>query len=350
MKAALLTDVRTIEVRELPDLTPADDGLVLQVEACGVCGSDLRRWREGPPPGAAVIQPGHEIAGVVIASGAHAPRFTVGDRLALAPDIHCGRCYYCRRNLFNLCDHLRHLGITPGYAGGLAEQMLLTGEVLTRGIVHPIPAGMSCALAALAEPCASVLAAHDRIGTGPGDTVVVIGAGPIGALLVDVARARGATVYVVQRSARRRELIRQFGPVAVIDAAQEDPVDRVRDLTDGLGADVAICANPSAATQAQAVHMVRKRGKVVLFGGLPRSHPLTTLDGNRIHYGEIEVSGSFSYQPEHHAAALAMLAGGEIAGGALITHSFPLRAAADAYRIADSGEALKVMVMPQLPG
>ena len=346
MKAAVLVGVRQIELHAMPDLVAPVDGLVLKVAACGVCGSDLRRWREGPPPGIASIQPGHEIAGMVVAAGPHMSRFAVGDRLAVAPDIHCGRCYYCQRGLYNLCDYLRHLGITPGYPGGFAEQMVLTGEVLAHGVVHRIPDGMEYAVAALAEPCASVLAAHERIGAGPGDTVVVIGAGPIGCLLVAVARARGATVFVVQRSARRRELIRPFGPEVVVDSSQEDPVDRVRDLTDGLGVDVAICANPSAATQAQAVRMVRKRGRIVLFGGLPRSHPLTTLDGNRIHYGEIEVVGAFSYQPDHHAAALDLLASGAIPTGRLITHSLPLDAVAEAYRVADSGEALKVMVTP----
>lgn len=346
MRAAFLTGTRHIEVREVAAPSTPDDGLVLKVEACGVCGSDLRRWREGLPPGVDALQPGHEVAGIVVAIGPRTTRFAVGDRLAVAPDIHCGRCYYCRRGLVNLCDHLRHLGITPGYPGGLAEQMVLSGEVLARGIVHQMPDAMDFPAGALAEPCSSVLAAHEKIGTGEGDTVAIIGAGPIGCLLVATARVRGATVYVVQRSTRRRSLISQFGATAIVDASQEDPVDRLHDLTAGLGVDIVICANPSAATQAQAVHMVRKGGKVVLFGGLPRAHPLTTLDGNRIHYGEIEVVGAFSYQPRHHAQALELLASGVIPIGKVITHTFPLTAVAEAYAHANDGEALKVIVEP----
>lgn len=344
MLAAYQTGKRTFELREAPDPEPGEHGLVLDVKACGVCGSDLRRWREGLPHVEGGFVPGHEIAGMVSAAGRAVTAYCEGDRLAVAPDIHCGRCYYCRRGLFNLCDHLRHLGITPGYPGGFAEKLLLSHEVLTRGIVHRIPDGLSYRVAALAEPCSSVLASHEKTQTGLDDTVVVIGAGPIGCLLLAVAKARGAVVYVAQRSARRRELIRQFGPDAVIDSSQEDPIDRVRDLTGGLGADIVICANPEAATQAQAVHMVRKGGKVVLFGGLPKAHPLTTLDGNRIHYGEIEVIGAFSYHPTAHALALELLARAVIPSERLITHSFPLTAIDQAFAMAESGESLKVMV------
>jgi L-iditol 2-dehydrogenase len=346
MIAAYQTGARAFELRETPDPEPPVDGLVVDVEACGVCGSDLRRWREGLPINVESLVPGHEIAGVVSAAGRQVAGWRPGDRVAIAPDIHCGRCYYCRRGKFNLCDHLRHLGITPGYPGGFAEKLRLNADVLNHGIVHRIPDSLALPIAALAEPCASVLASHEKTNTGLNDVVVVIGAGPIGCLLVAVAKARGAIVFVAQRSARRRELIKQFGPEAVIDASAEDPVARVRDLTGGLGADIAICANPVASTQAQAVQMVRKGGKVVLFGGLPRAHPLTTLDGNRIHYGEVEVIGAFSYHPTHHDQALDLLARGVIPAQQLITHTFPLAEIDQAFAVADSGEGLKVVVEP----
>jgi L-iditol 2-dehydrogenase len=351
MKAVFLVGVRTFELREIPEPVPSEDGLVLKVEACGVCGSDLRRWREGPPAGADDIVPGHEIGGTVIAAGrassdSPAPRFAVGDRLAVAPDIHCGQCYYCRRGLYNLCDELHFLGINSGYPGGLAEQMVLTGEVLTLGVVHRMPAGMSSIEAALAEPCSSVLAAHDKAGTSIDDTVAVIGAGPIGCLHIAIARARGARVIVSEPSPTRQEMARQFGPEAVIDPGEEDLGERVRALTGGLGADIVICANPVAATQAEAVQIVRKGGRVVLFGGLPKAHAMTTLDGNRIHYGEIEVVGAFSYHPSYHERALDAIRRGLVPVDRLVTHTLPLEEVDQAFQIADSGEGLKVMVTP----
>ena len=346
MKAAFLVGPRTFELREIPEPVPPANGLVLKVEACGVCGSDLRRWREGPPAGADDIVPGHEIGGTVIAAGSEGPRFAVGDRLAVAPDIHCGQCYYCRRGLYNLCDELHFLGINSGYPGGFAEQMVLTEEVLTLGVVHRMPAGMTSIEAALAEPCSSVLAAHDKAGTSIDDVVVVIGAGPIGCLHIALAQARGARVIVSQRSAARQQMARRFGPEAVIDPREEDLGERVRALTGGLGADIVICANPVAATQAEAVQIVRKGGRVILFGGLPKADPMTTLDGNRIHYGEIEVVGAFSYHPSYHERALDAIRRGLVPVEQMVTHMLPLEEVARAFEIADSGQGLKVMVTP----
>jgi L-iditol 2-dehydrogenase len=352
MKAALLTDKQTYEVMDVPDPDVPRDGVVLRVEACGVCGSDVRRWREGPPtgegslPGIPGIIAGHEAAGIVIGVGKDVRDFVVGDRLAIAPDIHCGKCFYCRRGLYNLCDSLHFLGITPGYPGGFAEKLQLTAEVLELGIVHKIPDGLSSRDAALAEPASSVLASHADAGTDLDDTVVVIGAGPIGCLHIAVAKARGARVIVSQRSETRRELAKRFTPDVVIDPTQEDFVDKVRTLTGGRGAEMVVCANPVAETQTEAVLAARKGGRVVLFGGLPKSDPMTTLDGNRIHYGEIEVVGAFSYHPTMHALALDALERGLIPTESLITHTFTLDEIDEAFEVASSGLGLKVLIQP----
>lgn len=344
MKAAFLIGPQQLELRDVPAPTCPADGLVLAVEACGVCGSDLRRWRQGSSHGQVDIVPGHEIAGIVVEVGPHVQGYAVGDRLAVAPDIHCGRCYYCRRGMYNLCDELHFLGVTAGYPGGFAERVLLTHEVLVNGIVHHMPPELSCIEGALAEPCSSVLAAHHKAGASLDDTVLVIGAGPIGCLHIVVARARGARVIVSQTSAPRRELARRFGPQAVIDPRSEDLCERVLALTGGLGADIVICANPVAETQAQAVQVVRKGGRVVLFGGLPKANPMTTLDGNRIHYGEIEVVGGFSYHPRFHRLALDMMQRGLLSADLVVTHTFPLDDIHAAFEIAASGQGLKVMV------
>jgi L-iditol 2-dehydrogenase len=346
MKAAVLAGVGKLEIRELPDPVAPADGLVLSVEACGVCGSDLRRWREGPSPGDVPVVPGHEVAGVVVEVGSQVDGYAVGDHLAIAPDIHCGKCYYCRRGMVNLCDDIRMIGITPGYPGGFAERIALSHEILTNGIVHRMPDGMAFREGALAEPCSSVLASHKRAGTGLGDTVLVIGAGPIGCLHIVVSKARGARVVVSQRSPDRRHLAERFHPDAVVDPLAEDVVARVGQLTEGRGADVAVCANAVAATQALAVECVRKAGRVILFGGLPRSSPMTSLNANRIHYGEIEVVGAFSYQATIHELALDVIADGLIPADLLITHTFPLDRIGEAFEIAASRGGLKVMVTP----
>jgi L-iditol 2-dehydrogenase len=338
-----LVGPRELEIREVPAPVAPDDGLVLQVKACGVCGSDIRRWREGPAPGS-VITPGHEVAGIVVEVGSRVTQYAPGDLLAVAPDVHCGRCHYCRQGTYNLCDDLRFVGITPGYGGGFAEKLLLSHEILTHGIVHPMPDALSFVDAALAEPCSSVLATHDKAGTSLDDVVVVIGAGPTGCLHAVVSQARGARVIVSQRSSTRREMARRFHPEAVVDPATEDLEAVVRELTGGLGATVVVCANPVAATQAQAVEIVRKGGRVVLFGGLPKADPMTMLDSNRIHYGEIEVVGAFSYHPSMHQLALELLARKVIPADLLVTHTYPLDQVAEAFETAASSKGLKVVV------
>ncbi len=352
MRAAFLVGQREYEVREIPTPTAPDDGVVLAVEACGVCGSDLRRWREGPPEGqgslagVSGIIAGHEVAGTIVEVGSQVMEYRVGDHLAVAPDIHCGSCYYCRRGLYNLCDDLHFLGISPGYPGGFAERLVLTREVLTLGIVHHIPQGLSSLHAALAEPMSSVLACHDKAGTDLDDTVAVMGAGPIGCLHAVIAKRRGARVIISQRSEARLALARRFDPDVAIGLTGEAFVARVRELTGGRGADLVIVANGVASAQADAVQAVRKGGRVVLFGGLPKAAPMATFDANRIHYGDIELVGAFSYHPTMHALALDVLSRGLIPVDTLITHIYALDDIATAFEVASSGEGLKVVITP----
>lgn len=346
MKAACLVAPQTIEVRGLPEPVCPPDGLVLALRACGVCGSDVRRWREGPPPGVTHLIQGHELAGVVVEVGPQVTRFRVGDRLAVAPDIHCGVCWSCRRGLFNLCPALKLLGITPGLDGGFAERVVLDDTLLRNGIVHPMPDGLSWHEGALAETLSSVLASHEKCGTSLSETVVVLGAGPIGCLHIVVAKARGAAAVVAEPNALRRFGAEKFGPDATLDPSQQDVVAEVKRLTGGLGADVVICANPVASTQTQAVEIARRGGRIVLFGGLPKADPMVRLNANLIHYGEQVLMGAFSYHPRFHEQALEVLRRKVVRAELFVTHTRPLSRIAEAFAIAASGEALKVVVEP----
>jgi len=346
MIAAHLIAPQTIELRDVPPPACPADGLVLEMRACGICGSDLRRWREGPPSGTPHLIQGHELAGVVIEAGPRVTRFKLGDRLAVAPDIHCGVCWYCRRGLFNLCPELKLLGITPGLDGGFAERVVLDDTLLRNGIVHPMPDGLSWHEGALAETLSSVLASHEKCGTSLGETVVVLGAGPIGCLHVVIAKARGAAVVVAEPNPLRRSGAEKFGPDATLDPSQQDVVAEVKRLTGGLGADVVICANPVASTQTQAVEMARRGGRIVLFGGLPKADPMVRLNANLIHYGEQVLMGAFSYHPRFHEQALEVLRRKVVRAEHFVTHTRPLSRIAEAFAIAASGEALKVMVEP----
>jgi len=344
MKAAFLTSPGTLELRDVPEPEVPDDGIVIEVKACGICGSDIRRWKEGPPTGSKEVIPGHEAAGVIIEAGHNCTGFETDDLIAIAPDIHCGDCYYCRKELYNLCDNLKFLGVTPGFPGGFAERMALTGEILTNGIINKMPEGLSFEHAAVSELCCSVLATHEKAGTNERDTVVVIGAGPAGCLHVSVAKHQGARVCVLEISETKRRMVKKFKPDLVLDPSSENIVGRIKEFTGGVGADIIICANPVAQTQKLGVEMVRKGGKVVLFGGLPKANPMTTLDSNLIHYGEIQVVGAFSYHPRFHKLALSLLAEVKLPAESLITHTFELEKINKAYETAARGEALKIII------
>jgi L-iditol 2-dehydrogenase len=344
MKAAYLQDVMKFDIREIPDPVCPSDGIVLKVRSCGVCGSDLRRWREGPHDNSVDLIPGHEISGEIVEVGKDVDGYSINERLAVAPDVHCGRCYYCKHGLYNLCDHLSLIGITPGYNGGFAEYIVLSGEILHNGIVHKIPSPLTHPQASLAEPASSVLAAHQQVQTSLGDSVLIMGGGPIGCLHMVIAKARGARVFLSEPNESRRQRAQTFQPEDIVNPSQQDVVEWIKEKTGGLGVDIAICANPIAETQKQAVEAVRKRGRVVLFGGLPKNDPMTVLNANLIHYGEVQIVGAFSYHPVFHQMALNLIARGIIPADKLITHFFTLDQINTAFQTAAGGDALKVII------
>jgi len=343
MRAALFEKPGSIVVREGEDPRCGPDGMVVRVLACGICGSDVRNFRAGLRGGMLPQIMGHEIAGTVEEVGSGSRRFRPGDLVAVAPDVSCGDCHYCRLGLVNLCTSHRMIG--THWPGGFAQFRAIPAEAMARGIIHPIPSGVPRAHAALAEPLASVVACQEAVGIGPGMAVAVFGDGPAGCLHLQWARSRGAS-SVLLAGRRRLGLAATLGPDRLIDLRVEDPVAAIRDATDGLGADVAIVATPAAETQQSGVACVRRRGTVVLFGGLPRNDPFTRLDANAIHYGELRIVGSFSYPSAAHAEALRAIAERRITPEAYLSRTVGLEGSVEASGASERGEVLKVVVDP----
>lgn len=346
MKAAVFESPGKFVVKDMP-LRPCGPGdIVIKIHACGVCGSDVRTYRVGLRKNDQNLTSqilGHEFTGVVTEVGKDVVRYRVGDRIAVAPDVCCGHCWYCQRGLVNICDHHRMIGVD--WPGGFAEYAHLPEEVLRLGMVHHIPEGVSLDDAVMAEPSSSVIASQEYGNVGLGDTVLVIGDGPIGCLHIEVARARGASRVFMSGMLRLKEA-EAFGPDLLLDAGKEDVVARVREATGGLGVDFVVCANPVAATQEEAVRAVRKRGRVILFGGLPKDKPMTTLDSNLIHYGEITVVGAFSYPASIHQKALTIIRDGFITPKKYMTLTLPLEDTQNGFEAAIAGKALKVVIKP----
>jgi L-iditol 2-dehydrogenase len=343
VKAAIFEGIENIKVREIDKPLCKDNGMLIKVEACGICGSDIRNYHTGLREGITKQIMGHEIAGIVESVCLSVDRFKKDDRIAIAPDVHCGQCYYCQRGLVNLC--LDHKMIGTHWQGGFAQYLYLPDVVLKRGIVRHLPERISFGEATIAEPASSVLAAQENANIGLGNTVLIIGDGPIGCLHIEIARARGAS-RIILAGLDKLKLAAQFEPDYLIDAASQNTVKEVLNITGGLGADIAIIANPVSKTQEQGIESVRKRGRVVLFGGLPGNNPNTVLNSNLIHYNELSITGAFSYTPIHHEQALQLINKGKICARKYISRTVSLDQIADGIEAVEKGEALKVIVNP----
>jgi L-iditol 2-dehydrogenase len=343
MRAAVFERPGEMPVKDVP-LHPCGPGdLIIKVYACGICGGDIRNFSTGLRYGIVSQVMGHEFTGTVVEVGAEVSCFKVGDRVALAPDVSCGSCWYCRQGLVNLCEHHRMIG--THWPGGFAEFVHLPAEILAHGFVHHLPESVSLTDGCLSEPASSVIAAQERIGLGKNSSILILGDGPIGCLHIEVARANGATqVFISGRS--RLAVAEQFGPDMMLNYEKDDVVSAVRDMTEGRGVDFAICANASVESQQIAVEAVRKRGKVVLFGGVPKNDPMTSLNSNMIHYNEIEIIGTFSYLQRHHLASLEAIRKGTIHPNAYFTKTVGLEDIMDGFAAAKNREALKVLVKP----
>lgn len=345
MKAAVFQDIERIVLEERPIPACPEDGLLVKVHACGICGSDVRNYHNGLKDGVKNQIMGHEIAGEVIEAGAKVSHFSAGDRVALAPDVSCGHCWYCKRGLVNLCQSHRMLG--THFPGGYAQYLALPADVLNHGFVERIPEGMPYEEAAFAETCAAVLACQKRNDVGMGQTVVIIGDGPVGCIHCEVAKARGAQ-KVIMIGRDKLELAASFSPDVLLDGARsaEELIEAVRAETDGVGADIVICAVPTVVVQEEALEMVRKRGTVVIYGGAPKNRQISSLNSNLIHYGEITVTGAFSYPATGLSDALAALHARQIHAEKYLGARVSLANVPEGMNMVSTGQALKVMIDP----
>jgi L-iditol 2-dehydrogenase len=336
-------DVRFEDAPE-PEAGPGE--IKIRVRNCSTCGTDVKISKFGHhhihPPRVM----GHEIAGEIVRVGAGVDGWSAGDRVQVIAAIPCGECADCVRGRMTVCPNQVSMGYH--FEGGFAQFMVVPAEVLKVDGLNRIPDGVSFAEASVAEPLACALNAQNLARVGAGDDVVVIGSGPIGCLHVRLARARGAArVFLVELSRQRLEMAADLvKPDAAICAGETDPVEEIRKLTDGRGADVIITAAASGRAQEQAIQMAARQGRISFFGGLPKDDPTITCDSNLVHYRELMIVGANGSSPAHNAAALALVASGAVPVADLITHRLPLDSAIDAFGIVARGEAIKVTIEP----
>lgn len=335
-----------VRLEDAPEPQVAAGEVKIRVRACSMCGTDVKISTSGHQR---IVPPrvmGHEIAGEVVEVGEGVDGWAAGDRVQAIAAIPCGTCDWCAAGLQTICPNQVSMGYD--YDGGFAPYMIVPPTVLAVDGLNRVPDGVSYAEASVAEPFACAINAQEIVDVHDGDTVVVVGSGPIGCLHVRLARARGAAaVYLVELSRERLDLAAAVvRPDAAICGAEEDAVEAVLALTGGRGVDVVITAAASGAAQEQALRMVAPRGRISFFGGLPKDRPTITLDSNLVHYKELTIVGANGSSPEHNRKALAMIADGSVPVADLITHRLPLEDVVEGIDVVRSGAGIKVTIEP----
>jgi len=345
MKAAVLEGVDEIHLREVDIPECTEDTILVRVDACAVCGTDVKALRYGHSMMKLPVILGHELAGTIVEVGPEVDGYYVSERVTVAPAVPCGSCLYCRRGHSTVCENILDIGST--WDGGFAEYLLVPPAAVRNGCINKLPDGLSCAAAALTEPLACCLNAQERLQVGPGDTVLIIGCGPIGCLNAMLARALGAgRVYMADIAADRISLAEAADADGYFNSSESDLEAGIMGVTDHRGADVVIVACASAAAQEQALPLVAPRGRLNYFGGLPRGSGAIAFDSNRVHYQELSLIGNHGSTPLQNYKALSLIASGRVDTERVITHVFPLDEIEDALETARKKQGLKVLVKP----
>ena len=336
MKAALFEKTGTLRIIN-KDLRRLGEGEVLvRVDACGICGTDLHildgRSRSTPP-----VVLGHEYAGIV-EDAARGSSVQAGTRVAVDPNISCGTCFYCRRGLVHLCSNLRALGVDID--GGMAEYSIVPVRQL-----HQLPKDLSPDEGALIEPVSCIVHGLDRANVRPGDSVIIIGGGAAGLLMLQlVVRAGAAMTLVIEPRSQKRDLAKRLGANFVMDPA-DDIVARVRELTQ-VGADVVIECVGRPETMRMSLDLARRGGTVEFFGVCPIGATID-IEPNAIYAKELTIVGSY-VNPHTFTRAAALLRAKAVKASDLEIRHFPLDGVHEAFSTLREGMTLKSIIQPGL--
>jgi len=342
MKAALLHGIRDLDVRDIdvPEVGPGE--VLARVRVATTCGTDVKIFQRGYVSGVIKIPTvfGHEWAGDIVEVGDGIPWLKKGMRIRAGNSAPCLRCKMCQKEKYTLCENMTWLW------GAYAEYIKIPAPIVTLN-TQEIPPHITHEEAAITEPLACCLHGIEKCKIDIGDSIVIIGDGPIGLLHLQLARLRGATrIIVCGHHDNRLVVARQLGADVTVNEKREDPLKKVRLLTDGYGADVVVEAVGLPATWEQALMMVRKGGVVLEFGGCPPGTEIR-VSTELLHYGEVTLLGSFHTTPSHFQRALSLIASGTIKVRPLITREMRLDEIKRVFEILTTSKSdLKIAILP----
>ena len=335
MKVAMWYNNRDIRIEDLPRPEPGPGEMLVKVEACGICGSDIVEWYRLPR--APLVQ-GHEVAGEVVAVSADVTRYSCGDRVAIAPKMSCGECGYCRSGHHPQCTEVKER-----LPGGFAEYVLVP-EIFVRKGTFRLPEDLSCEESTFMEPLACVVRAQRLAGITEGQTVFIVGCGMSGLLHVKLAKQRNATVVTSDVSAAKLRLAMTNGADAVIDAGKESGPDHFERA--GKKADVIILCTSSISAIEQAWQCLDKGGTIVFYT-VPAPEKDAPVPLNELWTREVRILTSYYCGPDDLVEAQGLLAAGRIQVNDMITHRFPLAETGKGFSLVLAGqEAVKVIINP----
>ncbi len=348
MRAAVYTGSSTVRVQEVPTPVPGPGELLVRVEACGICHTDLKKIQHNLLPGPRIF--GHETAGVVVATGEDVSCFAPGDRVVVFHHVPCLDCFYCRRKLYAQCATYKKVGVTAGYepsGGGFAEYVRVMSWIVPRG-VERIPEGVPFERACFVEPVNTCLKAVRMLAPQPEETVLILGQGPIGLLFTMLVRREGATVAATDTIARRRALALRFGAAAAWDPLGSDVAGEVAKITEGRGADAVIVAASAPGIVEQALRCSRPGARILLFAQTSRQETIEVC-GADICVAERTLVGCYSASVDLQKESAALVFSGELAVEELISHRIRLEEIQAGIELAlhPSEESLKIVVQPQ---
>jgi L-iditol 2-dehydrogenase len=330
-------DVRIVEL-PIPEIGPGE--LLLQMQACGLCASDVMEWYMKPR---APIYPGHEPVGIIVAIGEGVQQFSIGQRVFIHHHVPCMVCHYCQRGSYSQCPTFRS---TRLYPGGLAEYIRVPAPNVQLDVLS-LPDELSFETATLIEPLACCIRGINRSGIRHGDSVLVLGAGSNGLMLAQLAKQRGALrVIIVDPIAYRRQRALETGIDYVLDpgSGQEHILEHIYTVNDGRKPDIVLVTPSSISAMQQGLELVGPGGTVLFFAP-PSPSSTLPITPNTLFFQEISLHTSYSAGPYETRLALDLLRTGCIRPETVITHRFPLQDAANAFQlVAKPGDSLKVVI------